>query len=200
MSKKSGLFARQRTKDNFKEIVSSASGCIKRNILLLSIVAVTMLSSCDKETSGQVARDTKKNRIATDSINKPKVSIKVNRHYDDKGNLVGFDSTYSSFYSNYSSISGDTIQMDSLMHGFDKYFNRNHSLFFDRQFDPLFFADSLRYPDFFHNDFFMKRYELNDQYMRESMKKMDSIKNQYFFDHSRKKKNPEDKKKNPKGL
>jgi hypothetical protein len=42
---------------------------------------------------------------------KPKVAIKVNRRFDEKGNLIGFDSTYTSYYSN---ISGDTAQMDSL--------------------------------------------------------------------------------------
>ena len=123
-----------------------------------------------------------------DSLDKPKVDIKVNRHYDDQGNLIGFDSTYSSYYSN---IKGDTGKMDSLMRGFDMFFNRNHSSFFNKQFDPLFFRDSLRYPDFFHKDFFLKRYELNDWYFRDVMKRMDSIKNK-FYEESARNKNSKD--------
>src|SRR4051812_40839009 len=74
-------------------------------------VAVTLLmlllSSCNSNTNGQHA-DLAKARA--DSLHKPKVGIKVNRRYDEKGYMVGFDSTYTSYYSN---ISGDTAQMDS---------------------------------------------------------------------------------------
>jgi len=136
-----------------------------------------LLSSCDRDSKGQTA-DLKKNQ--TDSVIKPKVDIKVNRRFDEKGNLIGFDSTYTSYYSN---ISGDTAQMDSLMGSFDRYFREDHSSFFKKQFDPLFFNDSTRYPDFFHDDFFMRRYELNDPYMRGMMQRMDSIKNQFYREH-----------------
>jgi hypothetical protein len=43
----------------------------------------------------------------------------------------------------------------------------------------------MRYPDFFHGDFFMKRYELNDDYLKGMMHRMDSIKNRFFSEHSR---------------
>lgn len=158
--------------------------------MLLTGILFTF-SFCDKEIKEQVAQeDTKdKSTAINDTLNKPNVNIQVNRRYDEKGNLIGFDSTYSSFYSN---VKGDTAEMDSLMHSFDTYFFRNHSSFFDRQFSPLFFNDSLRYPDFFHKDFFMKRYELNDQYLRRIMQSMDSIKNRFFQEHSRTWKDPKD--------
>jgi len=164
---------------------------MKRFMLLISMAAAFVLSSCDKKTNGQVAQEKTKDHTtyANDTLHKPKVNIQVNRRYDDKGNMIGFDSTYSSYYSN---VEGDTLEMDSLMHSFDRYFNRNHSSFLDHQFDPLFFNDSLRYPDFFHKDFFMKRYELNDQYLRETMKGMDSIKNRFFREHSKTWKDPND--------
>jgi hypothetical protein len=189
ISKTGGLFARQKA-SRIREIASEAWRRIRRGMLLVSI-AVFALSSCDKKTNGQVAQSETKDyaTAAHDTVNKPKVNIQVNRRYDDKGNLIGFDSTYSSFYSN---VKGDTAEMDSLMHSFDRYFSRNHSSFFDRQFNPLFFNDSLRYPDFFHKDFFMKRYELNDQYLRETMKSMDSIKNRFFKEHSKTGKDPND--------
>lgn len=152
------------------------------------IGALFILSSCHEKSSGQHSAELKKEQSA-DSLNKPKVNIKVNRHYDDKGNVVGFDSTYTSYYSN---VSGDTVQMDSLMSRFDRYFNLNHSSFFRNEFNPLFFNDSLRYPDFFHDDFFRKRYELNDEYLKGMMQRMDSIKNEFYRDESAKNKKSTD--------
>jgi len=192
ISKMGGLFARQKAIEKIREIVCAVRRQLTQGIFLVPIMAVFVgLSSCDKKTNGQDPDNKSKRQaiVANDTLNKPKVNVQVNRRYDEKGNLIGFDSTYSSFYSN---ITGDTVKMDSLMHSFDMYFNRNHSSFFDRQFNPMFFNDSLRYPDFFHKDFFMKRYELNDKYMRETMERMDSIKNHFFFDDTKKRKEPKD--------
>ncbi|HEY9007675.1 hypothetical protein [Ohtaekwangia sp.] len=167
-----GVSARQKAIHPVKQIVRISAWWISFFLVVL------MLSSCHEKSNGQVSEN---HTTAKDSI-KPKVNIQVNRHYDDKGNVIGFDSTYSSYYSN---IPGDTARMDSLMHGFDRYFNQQHSSFFRNEFNPLFFNDSLRYPDFFHNDFFLKRYELNDAYMRNMMQRMDSIKNQFYREQSK---------------
>jgi hypothetical protein len=81
-------------------------------------------------------------------------------------------------------VQGDTAKMDSLMHSFDQYFKRDHFSFFNDELEKMFFSDSLRYPDFFHNDFFMKRYESNNQYFRDMMERMDSIKNRFYQQRS----------------
>jgi hypothetical protein len=173
LSEMSGLSAR-------RETIDKRSTKTSRIGILCAFMFTTMflLSSCNEKTKGQ-SNPEKNNHAAVmnDSTNKPKVNIQVNRRFDDKGNLIGFDSTYSTFYSN---IKGDTSRMDSLMSHFDRYFQDNHSSMFNNQFNSLFFDDSLRYPDFFHNDFFMKRYELNDAYLRDMMHRMDSIKNNFY--------------------
>jgi hypothetical protein len=174
-----------------------AISCLKKNIvgfrstMMLFIIASLMLVSCHEKSNGQQTASAKKGNatVAQDSLDKPKVNIKVNRHYDDKGNMIGFDSTYSSYYSN---IKGDTSRMDSLINSFDQYFSRNHASLFNNNFNSLFFNDSLRYPDFFHNDFFMKRYELNDAYMRNMMRHMDSVKNRFYSEQSMNDKNNKD--------
>ena len=79
--------------------------------------------------------------------------------------------------------------MDSLFRSFDSHFDLGKTSFFgrdlfSRDLDSLFFNDSLRYPDFFHDDFFLKRYELNDSYLRNMMRRMDSLKNDFFREHS----------------
>ena len=176
----SGLSARRKITTtklmNFKQLARTGG------IYLLA--AGLVLSSCHEKSNGQTGTHAK--TASADSTYKPNVNIKVNRHYDDNGNVVGFDSTYTSYYSN---VKGDTAQMDSLIHRFDSYFNRTHFSFFRQQFDPLFFSDSTRYPDFFHKDYFLKRYELNDAYMRNMMQRMDSIKNKFYEQNSDKNKN-----------
>jgi hypothetical protein len=184
-SEKYGLSARQRTIYPLTKNVSRI-----RCLWVFFIAGCLMLCSCHEKTNGQNKAEGKKNAspIEGDSLTKPKVNIKVNRHYDEKGNVIGFDSTYSSYYSN---VQGDTTQMDSLMSRFNRFFDQEHSSFFRKEFDPLFFNDSLRYPDFFHDDFFMKRYELNDPYFRNMMQRMDSIKNHFYQEQSKKEKRSE---------
>jgi hypothetical protein len=154
-----------------------ASGVLRAGTMGIIMTLALLFSSCDRDSNGQTA-DLKTNK--RDSTIKPKIDIQVNRQFDEKGNLIGFDSTYTSYYSN---VSGDTAQMDSLMRSFDRYFGEDHASFFKKQFDPLFFNDSTRYPDFFHDDYFMRRYELNDPYMRGMMHRMDSIKNHFYKEH-----------------
>ena len=76
----------------------------------------------------------------------PKVDIRVNKKYDESGNQIGFDSTYTSFYSN---IEGDTLLMDSLFNQFNPFLKNHYDGVFDRQFENMFFNDSLFYDDFF---------------------------------------------------
>ncbi len=185
-----GLSARQRSIHKIKNFFSAISRAFKRSTLLSIVLGVFIFSSCQEKTNGQASIDNKPTGAVIDSTNKPKVSIKVNRRYDEKGKLIGFDSTYSSYYSN---IQGDTVGMDTLFNQFGRFFNRNHTSIMNDEFNTLFFEDSLRYPDFFHNDFFLRRYELNDAYMRQMMKRMDSVKNDFYKDQSKRTKEAEKK-------
>jgi hypothetical protein len=168
-----GLSARQKTRTN------STKYCVSSRLTWMLMALALIISSC--QINGQERTGSKKESVVRDSLNKPKVNIEVNKHYDDKGNVIGFDSTYTSFYSN---VEGDTLKMDSLMRSFDRHFNLGKTSFFGRDFDTLFFSDSLRHRDFFHDDFFLKRYELNDSYLRDMMRRMDSLKNNFYREHS----------------
>jgi hypothetical protein len=174
-SKNDGLSARQKIIQKIKKKKSKV-----QPVGLVMLLVVLLISSCKESSNGQSA-EARTN--SADSLNKPKVNIQVNRRYDDKGNVIGFDSTYTSYYSN---IQGDTSQMDTLMQRFNRYFSTRHNTFLNQEFEPLFFRDSVMYPDFFHDDFFMKRYELNDSYFRNMMHRMDSIKNRFYEEESKK--------------
>ena len=170
--KRDGLSARQ------KATMLSKKPALPKTLWIFFASLTLMLSGCQKGIRGQ---DNSALNTDSTSSGKPKVNIKVNRHYDDKGNVIGFDSTYTSYYSN---IEGDTARLDSVMRSFDSYFNRKHSNIFRDQFHSLFFPDSL-IPigigtDFFHEDFFLTRYEMNDSYFRDMMNRMDSIKNRFY--------------------
>lgn len=153
--------------------------------LFIGLLSAGMVACQDKNSVQE--KNSQTGQLKTDSASKPKVDIKVNRHYDDKGNMIGFDSTYSRYYS---SVDGDTSQMDSMFKEFNTYFNKQHQALFNNRFDNLFFNDSLMYPDFFHDDFFTQRYRLNDHYFRDMMSKMDSVKNNFYREHQHKKTKP----------
>ncbi|HET6558492.1 MAG TPA: hypothetical protein VFG54_14335 [Prolixibacteraceae bacterium] len=67
--------------------------------------------------------------------NTPKEDIKVNREYDEKGNLIRFDSIYSY------SFSGDTTLQDLNFGDFPANFGSNFSFFSDSSFNDSFMKD-----------------------------------------------------------
>jgi hypothetical protein len=75
--------------------------------------------------------------------NSPKEDIKVNREYDEQGNLIRFDSTYTYNWS------GDSTFLNEKLHGKFDHFLDNHSKFLN---DSSFISDPF-FDDFDHDDF-----------------------------------------------
>lgn len=146
---------------------------MKNAICSLWVLALVCFSC-----QGQVDKKAKKQEtMPKQAIEKPKVEIKVNKKYDKKGNLIAYDSTYTSFYAD---RKGDKVLLDSLFRDFKLSFDKQFPIMKEESFNHLFYNDSLLYNDFFHDDFFRKRMELNQEYMHKMMQQMDSIKNIYF--------------------
>ncbi len=147
--------------------------------VLLTIAISIALFSCN----GQNTRKESENTGDTT----PKTDIKVNKEYDDQGNLIRYDSTYSYYYSN---IKDDSKLKDSIFSSFKQHFN-DQFFFSDRPyFNNLFFQDSLLFYDFYKDDFFQNRFKSNMGKMDRMFWEMDSIKNYYFlhqFDTSKRK-------------
>jgi hypothetical protein len=97
-SKKCGPSARQQTTTS-KVRIESSGYSHSRVILSIVLIAVGIVAtSCRQESLGQDKRYVDKETVALrDSLGKPDVNISVNRRYDDKGNLIGFDSIYTLF-------------------------------------------------------------------------------------------------------
>ena len=158
---------------------------MKTKTLLSLLIFFLIGTSCkqqNKKENSSLLSDNKKDVLpvaAKDTLNKPKIKIKANKQYDDKGNLIRYDSTYS--YS-YSTPEGKSIQSnnDSIYKQFRSFFDKNYSDLFKDQYNDVFLNDSLFKYDFFNNDYFTKRFELNKQLFDKAFKQMDSIKSNYL--------------------
>jgi hypothetical protein len=108
---------------------------------LVAIAFSLLMMSCNAQT-----RNGDSQQIS--DTNKPKVSIRVNKKYDKDGNVIGYDSTYSSVYSN---VKNDTIMRDSLMRiFFSKSFGNNIG-----NIDSMLQGMNMFKDDFFKNHFDM---------------------------------------------
>lgn len=142
-----------------------------KRIGILAIAISMILNSCN----GQ--KKTEKTEILNDTIT-PKTNIIVNKEYDEKGNLIRYDSTYSSYYSN---IETDTILGDSVFNNFKNFFNQNYGFSNQPYFNNFFFEDSLLKYDFYKRDFFSNRFQNNMEHMDKLFMEMDSLKNNFFY-------------------
>ncbi len=150
-----------------------------RKIWLLSLTALLAMVSCNGQNKNNTNSESK------NDANSPITEIKVNKEYDEEGNLVRFDSTYSSYYSN---IKTDDFARDSIFDNFRKQFHSLYPFSSKPFFDELFFEDSLLQYDFYRHDFFSERFRQNTRRMDRLFMEMDSVKNQFFWNQF-----PEDK-------
>ena len=86
-------------------------------------------------------------------VEQPKGSWKVDREFDENGNLIRYDSIYSwSSNNKYDDLS--LSERDSLMQSFKSRFFTNFSQFENQGFEDVFSQDSLFSKRFFNDDFF----------------------------------------------
>ncbi len=116
--------------------------------------------------------------IDTAGIVKPKVSVKVNKVYDENGNIVRYDSTYVWSYSNGTKI-GSEINADSLFNEFKPWFDDKAFISVD-PFNKDFFSDSTMYLDFFNNDKFFEQWQDELFDFNRQINQMDSLKKLFF--------------------
>ncbi|WOD42409.1 hypothetical protein [Hwangdonia lutea] len=102
-------------------------------------------------------KKTNKKAEVTDNIEtigkQPKGSWKVDKEFDEYGNLIRYDSIYS-WSSNKEFDDLSAFGKDSLVRSFEKKFFRNFSQFKNQGFEDMFTSDSLFSKHFFNDDFF----------------------------------------------
>ena len=158
---------------------------MKTNVLMkLALVPFILFSSCKGQTNksehqpGNTVSSGIYSQNQNDTANAPRYNIKVNKQYDDSGHLIKYDSSYSYTYSSAGGM--NQIKDDSIYKKFSEYFQKNYSPFFNSPLNGLFYRDSLFKYDFFNNDYFMKRFEMNNDLFEKMYRRMDSIKNSYM--------------------
>lgn len=111
---------------------------MKRYIILLALSVVFLISI--------VAQNPKSNKTPHEQQDKtkPKEDIRVNREYDEKGNLIKFDSIYSYSYSS------DSTLKDFDFKNFSDPFGMNLKFFNDSAFSQSFMKD---FGSFFSDSF-----------------------------------------------
>ncbi|MEI6823072.1 MAG: hypothetical protein WCL51_14160 [Bacteroidota bacterium] len=131
-----------------------------------------------------VAQNKSKNNLISsipdgeDSLktNQPQVNYKVNKQYDEHGNLISYDSTYTYSYSSPGADVNITFGNDS---AFDMFGNMNMpiGMFNNDIFNRFFKSDSTQFLNnnmFLNDPFFNNGFDMMDQ-MREQMKRMQQM-------------------------
>ncbi|MDP1800719.1 MAG: hypothetical protein Q8L81_05175 [Bacteroidota bacterium] len=154
-------------------------GKFSKNIICFFLFIVMV--SCNAQTQKEQVDQTKniKDIELVDSLNKPKIDVKVNKQYDKSGKMIKYDSTYSYVYSGENGIN-ILADNDSIFNQFRSYFNIHSSDLFDKQNKSVFFNDSLFKYDFFNDDYFQKRFELNKDIFSRFFWQMDSLKGSFL--------------------
>jgi len=150
-----------------------------KNLISILFAITFIMNGCNGQT---------KTEQDLTSKTKPNTNIKVNKEYDKNGNLLKFDSTYTSYYSN---IDTSSVMRNKTYNDFIKEFNKLYFFSTQPYFNHLFFNDTLLKYDFYKKDFFSNRFKSNLDQMDRLFWEMDSMKNDFY----KQKNNPGDIKK-----
>lgn len=146
-----------------------------KSFLAFCLLSMLLMAPCTaQESNNSLKEDEKENSNALKI--KPEENIKVNKEFDEDGNLIRYDSIYTSYYSN---IKGNPKMRDSIFQNFRKHL-KEKKMIGNSMFEDFFFKDSLLNFDFYKDDFFEKRFHMNFNGMESMFKRMDSVKNHFF--------------------
>jgi hypothetical protein len=121
-----------------------------KNYILIFIVSFLSISC---KGQGNEIKKVEKENNKTDIVEEPKGTWKVDKEFDENGNLIRYDSIYS-WSSNDKFDNLSLSDKDSLMQSFKSQFFSNYSRFKNQGFDDVFSQDSLFSKHFFNDDFF----------------------------------------------
>ncbi|PQJ69270.1 hypothetical protein [Polaribacter butkevichii] len=119
-----------------------------KKYVLLTIIGLLSIS-CSGQKNESKKTESKENNITE----QPKGAWKVDKEFDDNGNLIRYDSIYS--WSSNSKLNDlSNVDKDSLLQSFKSRFFTNFSGFESKGFNDIFSKDSLFSEHYFNNDFF----------------------------------------------
>jgi hypothetical protein len=122
---------------------------MKKAILLLMLGLLSI--SCNAQTKDPKKDDSQEKQEQL--LEAPKGTWKVDKEFDENGNLIRYDSIYS-WSSNGQWKDLSSVNKDSLLNAFESQFYKYFSHFENEGFDDVFSQDSLFGKHFFNEDFF----------------------------------------------
>lgn len=142
---------------------------MKKTIIFTVFVSL-MLVSCNGQNKLDKTTDKK------DTI-KPEIDINVHKEYDEDGNLIRVDSTYTYFYSN---IKNDSLLEKEIFNRFKLNF-KGHFKPIDSLFLEDFYIDEpFNLDNFYTDEFFKDNFRFHQKRIDDILKQMDSLKNNYY--------------------
>ncbi len=129
--------------------------CLTKNKTMKKYMLIAMATLFCISCNGQ-NKETKKTETIdseTNGVEQPEGSWKVDKEFDENGNLIRYDSIYS-WSSNGKLGNLSTLDKDSLLQSFKSRFFTNFSDFEHQGFGDVFSKDSLFSKHFFNDDFF----------------------------------------------
>ncbi|WP_111710216.1 hypothetical protein [Lutibacter citreus] len=122
---------------------------MKKYILLLMLTLLCV--SCKGQKNDTIKEEPEKNKNSV--VEEPKGTWKVDKEFDENGNLIRFDSIYS-WSSNTKFDNLSSMDKDSLLQSFKSRFFTNFDQFENKVPGDVFSQDSLFSKHFFNDDFF----------------------------------------------
>lgn len=144
-------------------------------LFLLAAISIYGISKSELPFSGE---KTEPSCPDTTLVN-PKVDIKVNKEYDENGNVIRYDSSYTYIYT-YPDGRTEPLNMDSIFNGFRPYFFNKGFDLMQKPFHQFFDIDSTFQQHFFDQDYFMQQFEKEIFRFEDMMREMDSLRNYYL--------------------
>ncbi|MFD2099773.1 hypothetical protein [Flagellimonas iocasae] len=147
---------------------------MKRTLLMLPTLLLIVSCHGQEHQKEQIKESTDK--MAQEE---PEGTWKVNREFDEDGNLIRYDSIYSWSSSNYDKNLAK-IDRDSLLQSFTSRFSNGRSPFDEEGFNNFFADDSLFTQHFFSDDFFESKLGKDFMDLNQMQKHMEAMQHQFM--------------------
>lgn len=149
-----------------------------RKIAILSLSAILTLS-CNAQENKKEEELPNDHGKKLQSSNEPLGTWKVDKEFDENGNLIHYDSIYSwSSADNFNALS--SLDRDSILQSMQSEFYRNFSHFSDQGFDDVFSSDSLFTNKFFDDAFFKSQFGEDFRNIDRMNKRMETMRKKFL--------------------
>lgn len=160
-----------------------------KKIVILSLAAILSIS-CNAQENRKEGNQQKKKDTQLEASVEPRGTWKVDKEFDENGNLIRYDSIYSW------SSGGDldrlsTLDRDSTLQSMQSRFYKNFSRFGNKGFDDNFSPDSLFTNRFFDDDFFTSQFGEDFMDIDRMHKRMEAMQKKFLEKYRAELKDPD---------